>query len=251
MTRRVVFPEELIAEYLADKRNMTIRDDIVERAMPIVEILATALFKRKYVPRPLEADDLASEAFCILPGCVETFNPPHPEGCLSRQLAHHVAYRSRFHILTFLRDMLPISPTRYRKGKRFDAAHRELLHMNGYGPTLEEIAAHMGTDMAGNPISEESVDSYYRAWIQSRERPLRKTVHEEPRPTPHSSLDDFQDLLPPDFDRRERMIMILIYCMGHTLTETADALGFSNCWMGHIHKQLLIRVKSHCLETRT
>ena len=246
MAKRIVFPEELISEYLADKRNMTLRDDIVERAMPIVEILATSLFKKKYVPRPLGEDDLASEAFCILPWCVETFDPPRPEGCLSRQLAHHIACRSRFHILTFLRNMMPMSRTRYRKGKRFDTAHEELLHANGYGPTPEEIAAHIG-----DAALEDSIATHYQAWIQLRARPLRKTPREEPHPTPHSSLDDFQDLLPPDFDRRERMIMILIYCMGHTLKETADTLGFSNCWMGEIHKRLLARVRHHCRETRT
>ena len=259
MGKKFDFPHETLLAYLEDKKNVALRDELVELSIPVVERVAMFIVVKKkvWLPQHVDKDELFSEGLTLLTPIVECFNPPEYEN-ISGVFSIHVSRRIHWRLLDYIRKERLSSRTTIDYALRFKAAFKECERETGYAPTLQEVAAKLGVSSV---IAEE--------WrVLAMELGVRNTSINENltrRPVYKSfSLHDmlvsalermsedqdagFLALLPASLTEIERAIVISVYRDNKTMIEIGNAFGLSESRISQIFSGILPRIRAAYFE---
>lgn len=255
MGKKFDFPHETLRAYLENKADVRLRDELVERAIPLVECTASLIVirKRVWLPQHIDEDELISEGLAQLTPIVEEFNPPACDN-LSNAFYVHVRTRTQWRLLDYIRDERLQSRTTIDHALKFKAAFGILEKEKGYAPTIGEVAQQLGVSSA---IAEEwrilameidvrntSIDENFAC---SRERNKPASLHEVLAGDGTGAQDadaGFFALLPSSLTAIERAIIISVYRDNRTMLEIGNAFGFSESRVSQMFSSILPRIRT-------
>jgi RNA polymerase sigma factor for flagellar operon FliA len=246
--RRRQPPCPLWAAYQRDKTNEALRNQLVERYLPIVRAIAVKLSSQLPFAAPHGVDDLAGYGAMGLLGAVEGFDPRR-----GFKFETYCVLRIRGAMLDGIRglDWVPRllrskASTLARARAKIDAALRR-------PPTALEVAEHLMISVAElerleletSPVAISSLhaqrfETDSGRWVQV----VDLTVDERAiDPVDRLSRQEtFADLI-KGCNRAERLLLIGYYQLGQTMKQIGASLGLSESRVSQMHSALLIRLR--------
>ncbi len=246
---------DMLATYLGNKNDIALRDEIVERSLPILETVANrvAFKKSRYLPPHVDEEDLYSQGLVELTPIIECFDPPAME-CLDDKFNTHAYSRLVWRLMDYVRTARLMTRGEIDKGLRFKAAQNELRIELGNDPSLGEIAERLG-------IPHENIDSWHHAAQDTAVHTLSLSDEQFKRgdggsvfridtiwDEPERHLPAFEDLLPSSLSRIERVIVTSVYRDNKVMREIGDAFGLSESRVSQIFQEVLVRIRTAYFE---
>lgn len=254
------FLHETLCAYLGDKADIGLRDELIERAIPLVEGVATFIVVKKkvWLPQHVDGDELFSEGLYVLTPIVEGFNPPEREN-LSGAFRIHVFQRTYWRLLDYIRKERLSSRTAIDYALRFKAAAEEYERETGFAPTLHEVAGKLGVsdDVAREwrvfamelDVRNASIDAEFAvAGNANKSQSLHDILTSVPQRTPEERDEGFFALLPPSLTDIERAIVISMYRDNKPMVEIGRAFGLSESRISQMFSGILPRIRAAYFE---
>ena len=244
--------EKLWMDYLADKTNKKLRDQIIVQYIYLTKYVIGRI--KLNLPPNFAIEDITSFGVEGLIDAIEKFSPDKG--------AHFETYaimRIRGTIIDKIRsqDWLPRS-TRKRI-KDVKTATENLRQQLGRTPTTQEIADAMGIDKdkVTSILSEDtSVGSLYdKKYAGDEGVELIDTIEDTNSQNPLDKLEekDVKNELQAALKKlpeRERMVMVLYYHKNMTLKEIGENIEVSESRVCQIHAQAIMKLRNILNENR-
>ncbi len=245
--------ENLWMEYLADKTNKKLRDQIIVQYIYLTKYVINRI--KLTLPPNFAVEDITSFGVEGLIDAIEKFTP--------EKGAHFETYaimRIRGAIIDKIRsqDWLPRS-TR-KKIKDVKTAAENLRQQLGRSATTQEIADYMGIekDKVTEILAEDtSVGSLYDKKYSGDEGiELIDTLEDTNSVSPLDKLEekDVKNELQAALKKlpeRERMVMVLYYHENMTLKEIGASIEVSESRVCQIHAQAIMKLRNILNESRS
>ncbi len=233
--------------YAADKQNISLRNALIERYMPLVERIARRL--KRTLPNHVQLEELVSSGVLGLIDAIEAFNVSR-----GAKFESYSALRIRGAILDQLRldDRMPRMSR--RRQKVIAAAQEKAWHKSGRNPTAIEVADEAGC-MPAEVVQNEA---RYRQNQDVSLNADRDTLEGKP----WHLLDQMIDRSPgaqPEYrvvskelaarltrglNQHQRMIVLFYYFEQLTMKQIGETIGLSESRVSQLHAQTLRQIKS-------
>ena len=238
--------EKLWMEYLSDKKNKKLRDEIIVQYIYLTKYVIGRI--KLNLPPNFAIEDITSFGVEGLIDAVEKFSPDKG--------AHFETYaimRIRGTIIDKIRsqDWMPRS-TR-KKIKEIKQAAETLKQQLGRAATNDEIAEYLGMDkdkVISTLAEDTSVGSLYEKKYSGNEGiELIDTIEDTNSVSPLEKLEekDVKNELQAALKKlpeRERMVMVLYYHENMTLKAIGESIDVSESRVCQIHAQAIMKLRN-------
>lgn len=240
-------------QYLADKSNKKLRDDIIVQYIYLVRYAVSRI--KVSLPVTISIEDITGYGVEGLINAVERFSP-----LKNARFETYALIRIRGAILDKVRsqDFLPRSVR--KKIKDVKQAAEVLKQEYGRTPTSSEIAQYldMDVDKVNTILSEDiTVTSIYDKRGSSEDSmEIIDTIEDSNKLNPQERLEeknvrtDLQRAL-QRLPERERVLMVLYYQENMTMKEIGSTLNMSESRVCQLHAQAIMKLKNILNENRT
>ncbi len=241
--------EEMIAiwkTYRADQSNVTLRNRLIERYLPLVRYNAERVWQK--LPEGVDLNDLMSAGVFGLMDAIDAFD-------LERgvKFETYCVPRIRGAMLDELRTMDWVPRLVRSKASKLEAARKAAEAEFGRPPSDAEIAARMGLpieefDKLKTEASAVGLVSLNKKWYETdsykdvREIDILEDSKGED-PTRGLQKRDLMRLVTKGLNRNERLIIILYYYEELTMKEIGSTLGLSESRVSQMHSSIVVRLK--------
>jgi len=232
--------------YKADMGNKELRNQLVERYLPLVKYNGERIWAR--LPDGVELDDLISAGVFGLMDAIDAFD-------LSRgvKFETYCVPRIRGAMLDELRTMDWVPRLVRSKASKLNEGNKTLETKLGRHPTVQELAAHMELSV---PELEKMVleanavglTSLNKKWYETdsykdvREIDILEDKKGED-PTRRVQKNDLMRLVTKGLNRNERLIIILYYYEELTMKEIGATLDLSESRVSQMHSSIVNRLQ--------
>ena len=237
-TRRMTYPVrrkgddkealKLWKAYKADMSNQDLRNQLIERYLPLVKYNGERIWAR--LPDGVELDDLISAGVFGLMDAIDAFD-------LSRgvKFETYCVPRIRGAMLDELRTMDWVPRLVRSKASKLGEATKTLEARFGRSATEAELAEYMGLSVA--ELEKMIVEANAVNLIS-----LNKKWYEDP--TRRFQKHDLMRLVTKGLNRNERLIIILYYYEELTMKEIGATLDLSESRVSQMHSSIVQRLKN-------
>ncbi len=256
-TRRMTYPVrrkgddkealKLWKAYKADMSNQDLRNQLIERYLPLVKYNGERIWAR--LPDGVELDDLISAGVFGLMDAIDAFD-------LSRgvKFETYCVPRIRGAMLDELRTMDWVPRLVRSKASKLGEATKTLEARFGRSATEAELAEYMGLSVAelekmiveANAVNLISLN---KKWYETdsykdvREIDILEDKKGED-PTRRVQKHDLMRLVTKGLNRNERLIIILYYYEELTMKEIGATLDLSESRVSQMHSSIVQRLKN-------
>ena len=247
MTRKKAETDSMWAEYLVSK-DVQGRNRLVEHYSHLVQAHAARLSRK--LPAQISYDEICSAAYDGLIEAVEAYDP-------SRKAKFETFCQQRISgaVMDWLRSLDAQSRTVRTFEKRRLAAREYLDSYLGRPPIHSEIADRMGVSLDRYDqlcrLSQMGKEVHFSAMEPNtdvRGRPSARTWDvgdpDQPDPSAHVARSMLTDHITRGLNREEKLVLILYYYEGLTMSEIGLVLDLSESRVSQIHKDVLGRLRS-------
>jgi len=232
---------ELFLHYI-DTKDVTYRNAIVSKYLPLAEYLA-----RKFINRGVEFDDIYQVACMALIKAVDRFSPDKGVKFVSFATPTILGEIKRF-----FRDKstsIKIPRRLYEARQGVNRARDELTQELKRVPRADEIAAYMGISVetvlevleAGSSNSVKSLD---QTIYQDNETDLSDTLGYDEKTYEKIENRDFIEKALKQFGDIEREFITLRYINNLTQKQIAEKFGVSQMYISRMEKKILDRFRN-------
>ena len=241
--------EEMIAlwrSYRADQSNVSLRNRLIERYLPLVRYNAERVWQK--LPEGVDLNDLMSAGVFGLMDAIDAFD-------LERgvKFETYCVPRIRGAMLDELRTMDWVPRLVRSKASKLEAARKAAEAELGRPPSDAEIALRMGLpleefDKLKTEASAVGLVSLNKKWYETdsykdvREIDILEDSKGED-PTSGLQKRDLMRLVTKGLNRNERLIIILYYYEELTMKEIGATLGLSESRVSQMHSSIVVRLK--------
>lgn len=233
--------------------NVTIRNQLIERYLPLVEYNAQRIWAR--LPDGVELDDLISAGVFGLMDAINTFD-------INRGVKFETfcVPRIRGAMLDELRAMDWVPRLVRSKASKMEEARKSLEAELGRPPRPEELAAKLGVpleqlDQYVGEATAVGIVSLNKKWYETdsykdvREIDILEDKKAED-PTNRLQSRDLMRLVTRGLSRNERLIIILYYYEELTMKEIGATLHLSESRVSQMHSSIVSRLQSQLAKRR-
>ncbi|MDE0960453.1 MAG: FliA/WhiG family RNA polymerase sigma factor [Planctomycetota bacterium] len=236
-----------------DTPNLDLKNDLLERYLPIVRYTADRLHMK--LPQQVDVEDLYSAGIFGLMDAIDNYD-------LTRgvKFESYCSTRVRGSILDSLRKQDWVPRLVRSTANKIDAAWKEFQNQNGREPTDFEMAIQLGVDdeefekmqreasaASMTSISEQISD-------EGESRSLRKidVLHDVKAKAPDLDLlrEAMMEFIYSHLDKREQAIMTGYYKEGLTMKAIGDELHLSESRVCQLHSRIMSRLRQVCSKHR-
>lgn len=244
--------EQLWAEFLKDKTNKTLRNDLIVQYIYLTKYVIGRM--KINLPQNFSVEDISSFAIEGLIDAIEKFSPNK-----SARFETYAIMRMKGTVIDKIRsqDWLPRS-TR-RKAKEVKQAGEVLRQKLGRYATTTEIANYMGIpiEKVNAILSDETfVTSIYdKKGTGDESIEIIDTLEDKNSQTPLEKLEEkdtkneLQKAL-NSLPERERLIMVLYYHENMTLKEIGENIDVSESRVCQLHAQAIMKLRNLLAENK-
>ncbi len=240
-------------EYRADPTRKELRNQLVERYLPLVKYNGERIWSR--LPEGVELDDLISAGVFGLMDAIDAFD-------LSRgvKFETYCVPRIRGAMLDELRTMDWVPRLVRSKASKLAEATKTLETKLGRHPTEIELAKQM--ELSVKELEKMMLDanavnliSLNKKWYETdsykdvREIDILEDKKGED-PTKRIQKSDLMRLVTKGLNRNERLIIILYYYEELTMKEIGQTLGLSESRVSQMHSSIVCRLKDQLRRRR-
>ena len=243
---------KLWEDFNQDKSNQMLRNALIERYLPLVQIHAKQVSNR--LPDEVELDDLVSAGFFGLKDAIEAFD-------MNRgvRFETYCAPRIRGAMLDELRNMDWVPRLVRSRARKLMEANKTLSDKFGRQPTHEELAEHLNLSASefermmtdANAVTTVSLNKKWFETDGSKDISEMDLVEDQRGEDPTSRIQktDLMRLVTKGLTRNERLIIILYYYEEMTMKEVGATLELSESRVSQMHSDIVKRLGSQ-LEKR-
>ncbi len=237
---------ELWTKYKSNPTDMTLRNKLVERYLPIVRYQASQFLTS--LPRTIQSDDIISDGTLGLIEAIETYN-------MSRGLKFetYCVFRIRGKILDELRRRDWVPRKVRGSAKKIAVATQKFYEVHGRDPRPEELAKDMGITLEalkklkkdGEVVGTQSLDQTVFVTDSYKNVTPKHLLEDETVRMPSHRLEEkegFSRLL-RELSTREKILLILYYHEGHTMKQIEDALHLSESRVSQMHTAIIQKLR--------
>ncbi len=238
---------EVWKRYKADPSQKELRNQLIERYLPLVKYNGERIWAR--LPEGVELDDLISAGVFGLMDAIEAFD-------LSRgvKFETYCVPRIRGAMLDELRTMDWVPRLVRSKASKLAEATKTLETKLGRQPTEQELSEHMGLsvqELEKMMLEANAVNliSLNKKWYETdsykdvREIDILEDKKGED-PTRRIQKHDLMRLVTKGLNRNERLIIILYYYEELTMKEIGATLDLSESRVSQMHSSIVQRLQS-------
>jgi RNA polymerase sigma factor for flagellar operon FliA len=223
------------------------RDQLIVQYAPLVKYVLGRMAVS--LPGVLDHDDLLSYGTIGLIQAVDRFDPTQ-----GVKFETYAIQRIRGAILDAIRSLHPQSRDAHRRGREVERAYDALVERNGRMPTNQEVADHLGLDLAefhvrlleastttvslNAPTREDGEQTTLLDQLTDDDAPEVASLVE--RREVHAALVEAIEDLP----ERERLTVSLYYYEELTLKEISQVLGVSTSRVSQLHAAALFKLRA-------
>jgi RNA polymerase sigma factor FliA len=244
---------ELWTRYHADTGNPALRNQLVERYLPLVKFHGERLWSR--LPEGVELDDLISAGVFGLMDAIDAFDPLR-----GVRFETYCVTRIRGAMLDELRSMDWVPRLVRSKTAKLNEATKQLENKLGRSPTDLELAAQLqisqqeldSMKLESNTVNLVSLDKKF-ADDDSNRAVSELDVLDDRRsedPTRRAQKNDLLRLVTRGLSRVERLILILYYYEEMTMKEVGATLDLSESRVSQMHSSLMQRLQEQLAPRR-
>ncbi len=237
----------ILEEFIAN-RSPELREKLVLQSVPLVHYLLGRMGITQ--ERGSDYEDLAHQGLMGLIEAVDHYDPK-----FNTRFSTYASLRIRGKVMDYLRttDWMPRSAR--KRARMIEKSVSTLWSENFREPTDDEIAAHMGTDVAD--VQQGLADSN-RVLVsldlmmevdQEGGAPLHEKLGDENQADPLDMLEE-QDLMEglvtalKDLPEREQLVLSLYYTEELTFKEIGKVLDITESRVCQLHARALISLKA-------
>jgi len=245
--------EPIWQEFKADPTNQILRNQLVERYLPLVKYNGERIWSR--LPEGVELDDLISAGVFGLMDAIDAFD-------LSRgvKFETYCVPRIRGAMLDELRTMDWVPRLVRSKASKLAEATKTLEAKFGRHPTEVELSEHMGLtvpELEKMMLEANAVNliSLNKKWYETdsykdvREIDILEDKKGED-PTRRVHKTDLMRLVTKGLNRNERLIIILYYYEELTMKEIGATLDLSESRVSQMHSSIVQRLQGQLRRRR-
>jgi len=239
--------------YKEDQSNQHLRNQLIERYMPLVRYNAERVWAK--LPEGVDLNDLISAGVFGLMDAIDAFD-------LDRgvKFETYCVPRIRGAMLDELRTMDWVPRLVRSKASKLEAARKEAEAEMGRPPTDSEIAAKMNLslsefDKLKSEANAVNLISLNKKWYETDSyKDVREIdILEDGKgkdPTETIQKRDLMRLVTKGLNRNERLIIILYYYEELTMKEIGNTLGLSESRVSQMHSSIVARLKDQLKRRR-
>lgn len=244
---------ELWKTYKQDQTNQRLRNQLIERYMPLVRYNAERVWAK--LPEGVDLNDLISAGVFGLMDAIDAFD-------LERgvKFETYCVPRIRGAMLDELRTMDWVPRLVRSKASKLEAARKEVEAEVGRPPTDSELAARMNLSLPEfeklkSEANAVNLISLNKKWYETdsykdvREIDILEDSKGED-PTESIQKRDLMRLVTKGLNRNERLIIILYYYEELTMKEIGNTLGLSESRVSQMHSSIVARLKEQLKRRR-
>ena len=228
------------------KQTIKVRNELVERYLPLVRYIAERI--KSKIPNTVRLEDLMSAGVFGLFDAIEKYD-------LERDVKFetYCTTRIRGAILDELRKLDWVPRLVRSNAHQIEEASRDAQKKLGHLPTEEELAEEMG-------LSMEDFDNLANSATALSMVPFSTRFYEDGEARSEQSADlmadkrsmdpvmllqrsELKDIITRDLSERERLVILLYYFDELTLKEIGEVLDLSESRVCQIHSRVLLRLK--------
>ncbi|MDO5308167.1 MAG: FliA/WhiG family RNA polymerase sigma factor [Planctomycetia bacterium] len=244
---------KLWREYIADRSNQELRNQLIEIYLPLVRYHAERVWSR--LPDEVEVDDLTSAGVFGLMDAIDAYD-------LDRgvKFETYCVPRIRGAMLDELRNMDWVPRLVRSRARKLSEANKELSNRLGRLPTQDELAEHMQMDHTElsrvmNDANTVNLVSLNKKWFEtdgSKDVSEIDLVEDARGEDPAARLQksDLIRLVTKGLSRNERMIIILYYYEEMTMKEVGATLDLSESRVSQMHSAIINRLQQKLKDRR-
>lgn len=244
---------KLWREYIADRSNQELRNQLLEIYLPLVRYHAERVWSR--LPDEVEVDDLTSAGVFGLMDAIDAYD-------LDRgvKFETYCVPRIRGAMLDELRNMDWVPRLVRSRARKLSEANKELSNRLGRLPTQDELAEHMQMDHTElsrvmNDANTVNLVSLNKKWFEtdgSKDVSEIDLVEDARGEDPAARLQksDLIRLVTKGLSRNERMIIILYYYEEMTMKEVGATLDLSESRVSQMHSAIINRLQQKLKDRR-
>ncbi len=240
-------------EFKKDMRNQALRNQLMERYLPLVRYNAERVWAK--LPEGVDLNDLMSAGVFGLMDAIEAYD-------LDRgvKFETYCVPRIRGAMLDELRTMDWVPRLVRSKASKLEAARKSVEARVGRPPTDAEVAEAMGLtiqefEKLRTEASAVNLVSLNKKWYETdsykdvREVDVLEDAKGED-PTHGIQKRDIMKLVTRGLNRNERLIIILYYYEELTMKEIGTTLGLSESRVSQMHSSIVARLREQLGERR-
>jgi RNA polymerase sigma factor for flagellar operon FliA len=253
LTHADVDVPQLWRDYRANPNSIELRNQLVERYLPLVKYNAERIWAR--LPDGVDLDDLISAGVFGLMDAIEAFD-------LERgvKFETYCVPRIRGAMLDELRTMDWVPRLVRSKATKMEEARKSLEAQLGRPPRADEMAQKLGVSleeynkMVGDATAVSQV-SLNKKWYETdsykdvREIDILEDKKAED-PTHRLQNRDLMRLVTRGLNRNERLIIILYYYEDMTMKEIGATLDLSESRVSQMHSSIVSRLQAQLAQRR-
>ncbi|NCG13533.1 MAG: FliA/WhiG family RNA polymerase sigma factor [Planctomycetia bacterium] len=229
-----------------ETRSTDIKNDLLERYLPIVRYAADRLHRK--LPQQVDVDDLYGAGVFGLMDAIENYD-------LERGVKFETYCNTRVKgsIIDSLRAQDWVPRLVRSTASRLDKAYKELELSSGREPTDLEMANYLGVtesefDQLQREASAASIVSLTdHVSEETDSRSLRKIdmLNDAKTPAPEANLqmETIMEALNEKLDEREREIFTRYYWSGETMKEIGLRMGLSEYRVCQLHSRTVLKLR--------
>ncbi len=229
-----------------DMRNQTLRNQLMERYLPLVKYNAERVWAK--LPEGVDLNDLMSAGVFGLMDAIEAYDMER-----GVKFETYCVPRIRGAMLDELRTMDWVPRLVRSKASKLEVARKSVVALVGRPPTDKEVAAEMGLpiqefEKLKTEASAVNLVSLNKKWYETdsykdvREVDVLEDLKGED-PTNGIQKLDVMKLVTRGLNRSERLIIILYYYEELTMKEIGTTLGLSESRVSQMHSSIVARLK--------
>ena len=232
--------------YVADRSDVTRRNELVERFIPFAEFITQRIGAG--LGGSWTQGDLRSLAYEGLIQAVQRYEPAR-----GVKFTSYAGWRIRGAILDGLQDADPVGRNTRLKMKQRDKVARRLEQLSGHKATDEELAEVLGWDgaelarcAAGKDVSIDSARTVDAAGVgQGAVVVLRDLLAGRDESRTRRERRDLWELVTFPLDVDQRTLLFLYYDRGLTMLKIGEIFGYSESRISQLHSEAVDEIRRY------